>query len=181
MRKMIKYLLAALALAACDSKREDCSLLSSGQLTLWPVNASFKLPAYKIADSLSYGKETILTYDIASIDSLITVRASVISLEESPPRPIAWDINQKMVFQKKEVEYGRQVKKLTEEIMDRDSVRIGYLKYLVEQPGEKFYEGRVFFRRGNKAVEIWLFEKYKDEQQNARSVIDCIKNSIELN
>ena len=180
MRKMIKYLLVALALAACSSKRESCSLPSPEQVKLWPVSASFVLPPYRIADSISYGKETILTYNIASIDSLITVRASVLSLEENLSQPIAWDIDQKMLFQKKEVEYGRQVKMLTEEIMKKDSVKIGYLKYLVEQPDKKFYEGRVFFRRGNKAVEIWLFEKYKDEQQNARSGIDCIKNSIEL-
>ncbi len=86
-----------------------------------------------------------------------------------------------MLFQKKEVEYERKTKKLNETIINIGAIKVGYLKYLIEQKDKKFYEGRIFFYTKKKLAEVWVFEKYTNDRQNAHSIVDCIIKSLKLN
>jgi hypothetical protein len=58
------------------------------------------------------------------------------------------------------------------------TIKVGYLKYLDKTRGR--YEGRIFFYRDKKFVDIWLFEKFIEESQNKGSVIDCIFEKMEI-
>jgi hypothetical protein len=95
--KICIYLLATLTFSGCDFNRENCNLKSYKEIRLWPVNVSLKLPAYRIVDSLKFGNETILSYNIKSIDSSLDAIALVSSSDEV--RPVALNLNQQMVVQ----------------------------------------------------------------------------------
>lgn len=176
MKKIYIYILTALAFAGCNFNRENCNLENYQQIKLWPVNVSLKLPAYRIVDSLKLGQETILSYNIKSIDGTLDATALVSSGEEE--RPTDLSLNQQMVFQKKEIEFGRHAQKLEEQIINIGTTKVGILKYLIELNGKRFYEGRIFFYRGKNLVQIWLFENHVSEQGNIHSVIDCVTQSI---
>jgi hypothetical protein len=166
-------------LLSCGIKKAECQIRDFKEVNLWPVNASLKLPPFRIVDSMSFDKKTILSYNIKSLDSLIDVVAFVESHEEYLPADL--DIDQQMLFQKKEVEYGRKAQKLKEEFVNIGIVKVGYLKYFIDQKDKKFYEGRLLFYRGKKLVIIWLFEKYANDEQNTHSIIDSIAGSLQLN
>lgn len=59
--------------------------------------------------------------------------------------------------------------------------RVGYLQYLVEQRDKSSYEGRIYFYKDKKLITLWLLEKYGNEEQKDRFLIDCILESISMN
>ena len=150
------------------------------ELNLYPVSSTLRMPDYKVTDSIRYDAQTILNYTIKSVDSLLNMNCFIKSYENDPDAKL--DIIATMMFQKQEVEFNRDTLKLLRETFENiDTVKIGYLKYLIETPTEKFYESRIFFYRGRKIVVLWLFEKYQTHIQDESSVIDCILQSIKLN
>jgi hypothetical protein len=177
--KIYIYLLTTIAFSCCNANRENCNLKGYMEIKLRPVNVSLKLPAYRIVDSLRFGKETVLSYNIKSIDSTVDAIA-LVSSDYDEEAVTDTNLNQRMYFQKKTVEFGRQAQKLEEKIVDIDTIKVGFLKYLINLKGKTFYEGRIFFYRGGNLVQIWLFEEHVSEQHNLHSAIDCIVQSIIL-
>lgn len=130
-------------------------------------------------DSTRYDTQTILSYTIKSTDSLFSMNCFIKSYENDPDAKI--NINAVKMFQKQQAEFNREsIKLLTDTITNIDTIKIGYLKYLVQTPAEKFYEARIFFFKGQKLVTIWLFEKYQDETQDKSSLVDCVQSTIKL-
>ena len=162
----------------CNSQKSNCEQSNSEELKLWPINASFKLPPYLITDSTKFGKETILNYNIKSIDSSLNVIASIKNYENPPPAQ--FDLKQHMLFAKQEIQFNRKVDKLTETFKDIDTLRAGYLKYMVEQKDKKSYEGRIFFYKDKKLVELWLFENYNEDKDKEHLIMDCVLQSIKF-
>ncbi len=128
---------------------------------------------------MRYDIQTVLSYTVNTSDSVLGMNCYIKSYENDS---IAlFDIKTLMHFQRQEVEFGRDsLRQITETIKDIDSVKVGYLKYIVQQPTENLYEGRIFFYRGRKLVTLWLFEKYRNEKKNGQSIIDCILDNIKF-
>ena len=147
-------------------------------LRLKPVNIDIGLPAYKIVDSSRYGDgRTILNYKIMSKDSLL--QAIVFIDDYKDYTTSQQNLERIAAMQKEEVESGQNTQKLiVQSISEINNVKVGYLKYIVEQTEKKFYAGRIFFYRENKLVVIWLFEEYRNDDQNNYSICDCILQSI---
>ena len=178
--KLIKYtIVSSILLLSCNSKKIDCKQNNFKSLKLWPVNTDLLLPEYKLVDTIKYGTETLLTYNIKSVGSLININAFVISHENDNPAGL--DINHIMVVQKQEIESGQNSKKLLMETFKNvDNIKIGYLKYIVEQANKKFYAGRIFFYKDKKLVILWLFEKYDENEDEEHLTMDCILQSIKF-
>jgi hypothetical protein len=173
------WIVALLPLLSFCSSKIDCDISSFRDLTLHPIHCSLRIPAYRIIDSVRYDLQTILSYNIKTSDSLVSINCFIKSYEND--RNALFNIFQEMAFQKQEAEFGRDsLKKLTETYIEVDSIKVGYLKYLVQNSTEKFYEGRIFFYKNKQLVTIWLFEKYRDEKWNSQSVIDCILGSLKF-
>ncbi len=179
----IRYIICisfSIYLLSCHSKEQHCEVSTYQILNLYPVDIFLKLPKYQIIDTTRRDPHTILNYTIQSLDSLISMNCFVISYGNDPYA--RFDIASLMESQRHEVEFNRNSPKLlSEKINVIDTLKVGYLKYLVQMPEEKFYEGRIFFYKEKKLVTIWLFEKYMNESQNEQSVIDCIANNMALN
>lgn len=163
---------------ACGSERQSCDVNNLQELNLYPVQCIIKLPAYKIVDSMRYDDKTILSYDLKSFDSSISANCFIKSyVKDSSAMP---DIQAVKDFQKQEVEFGRDsVRKITEEFKIIEGLKVGYLKYLVTKPEEKFYEGRIFFYKGKMLVTLWIFERTQSEEPR-QSTTDCIVQSLKI-
>jgi hypothetical protein len=173
------FIIVLMALLSCNSKKEICRIANFQDVNLYPVDVILRMPPYRILDSMRFDTQTLLNYKIITIDtaleSYILIKSYVNNPEALP------DIEHVISSQKHEVEFGRDsAKLLTETFRNIDSTKIGYLKYLVTQPQEKFYEGRIFFFRGKKLITLWLFEKKTNTKKDKQSVIDCILENIQL-
>lgn len=158
---------------------ENCDITSFSALELYPVRCSIKLPNYSFIDSSTYDKRTILNYSIKSRDSVLDMNCFVKSYENYPY--VLPNISLIKKFEKQEAEFNRKnIKLLVDTTLIKAGVEIGYLKYFVSTPIESFYEGRVFFYRDKKLVNLWLFEKYLNDSGNKCSLIDCILNNIKM-
>ncbi|WP_315824071.1 hypothetical protein [Paraflavitalea speifideaquila] len=124
-----------------------CEISNFEGLDLKPVHVRIKIPPYQIMDTTKYGSgRTILNYKIKSVDSLLNVVAFIDDYNDYADEQL--DIARITSLQKQEVERGLNNKKLlTETIKEIDSIKVGYIKYLVEQSGDKFYSSRIFFSR----------------------------------
>ncbi len=175
-------IIAMLYLSACNSnaEKEQCDFKNFNDLELTPVKVKIKLPSYTITDSLIYGDgRTILNYKISSKDSLLNAVIFVDDYGKTYNRELS--ITQQLKTQKQEVEFGRdKIMLLKEDIKNFDSIKVGYLKYFIDQGKQKFYEARLFFYKDKKLFVCWLYETYKEEKLNSFSIIDCIEESIEF-
>jgi len=179
MIKAITFIMLSIALLSCNLKKRGCSSAYFENIDLWPVNVTLKVPSYKIVDSTRFGSENILNYRASSTDSTLKMYFTITSYKDI--RPIGIDITHEMSSQKHTSELGWQTTKLIELFKIVDTTKIGCLKYLKEKDGKKIYEGKMFFFRGKQLVEVWLLEKYLNEEQKGNSVIDCIFESVKLN
>jgi hypothetical protein len=151
----------------------------SQTLELKPVSCYFTLPKFSIEDSMRFGKEAILSYKIKFADSTLYMNCFVTS--NGNETDAKFDLVSLKKLQKDEVLFNRNTPKLLiDEIRQINSTNVGYVKYLVNMPGEKFYEGRIFFLKENKVVTIWIFERFKSDSYNHESMIDCIVKSISI-
>jgi hypothetical protein len=164
---------------SCHSGNQECILVNDKVLNLYPVNCLFKLPEFKIDDSTRYDQEEILNYRVKFIDTSLSMNCYVKSYGKRPdaqPDFLSLKENQKL-----EVEFNRQAPRLLIDTINRvSSTDIGYVKYLIDMSGEKFYEGRIFFLKRGNLVTVWLYEKYKSELYNKKSAIDCIVKSMTI-
>jgi hypothetical protein len=176
--RLIVVIAIAMSMFTCNTKRQACDTTNFKELSLYPVNTVLKLPAYIIDDTIRYGDlSNIFEYKVKSTDSSIIVYAGVKSYEQNPDAMP--DINHRMGSQKEQVESGQDSMRLIVETFETiGTTKVGYLKYLDKK--RKRYEGRIFFYRGNKFVDIWLFEGYTNEAKNKQSVIDCVLENIEI-
>lgn len=141
------------------------------------------LPQYKITDSTRYGgNENELTYNVVTQDSVIALSCYVTKY----PTEFGYagfDINRAMKSQKSELIYGiKSPILLSQQITEIDSVKVGYVKYLIETENDKYYEARIFFFRDRRFVNIYITENYSNNTDSASaSVSDCIFKSVALN
>jgi hypothetical protein len=179
--KVSNWSFIALLILACSPKKENCAIDTFADLSLYPVNTNLRLPPYKIVDSLKYGNgETILNYKIKAIDSTVELIAFIYDYTKKSDRE--FDMVHFSSVQKEEVKFGRDsVAILIDTVKDFGEVKVGYLKYLIEQKGKKFFEGRIFFYKENKLSIIWLFEPYREDRASKLSTIDCIFESMQIN
>lgn len=176
-KKIFNSVVGAIFLISCSSRKQNCDIMSLKELTLYPVNAVLKLPPYKVVDTSIFDTQTILNYNIKTVDSSLNLIAFVYSYENEPAA--SFSLNDRMSFQKHEVVYGQDsIKPLIETFPQVGNTKVGYLKYLDEK--RKRYEGRIFFFKDKKLVVLWLFEKYQNQSQDNFSLIDCILENIEL-
>lgn len=160
---------------SCDSEK-NCNISGFHNLSLDTIDCVLKLPKYKIIDSTLYDQQTILSYTIQSTDSSLNMNCFIKYYNNLP------DIDAVKMFQKQEVEFNRDsIRLLVDKVDNIHSVKVGYLKYLIQTPADKFYEARIFFYKKEKLITIWLFEKYQNEMQNKSSLVDCIFNNIKMN
>ncbi len=162
----------------CNTKKQTCDSVNYKELNLKPVNTVLKLPNYIVTDTVKYGDvDNIFEYKVKSIDSSFVAYAGVKSYDLKPDAMP--DIIHRMTSQKEQVESGQSTMLLLiETFKNIDGVKVGYLKYLDQKRSR--YEGRIFFYKGKKFVDIWLFEKYNSEKDNSNSTIDCVLGNINI-
>jgi hypothetical protein len=164
---------------SCHHPGTICDMPGSQTLELKPVSAYFTLPKFSIEDSMRFGKEAILSYKIKFADSTLSMNCFVTS--NGNVTDAKFDLASLKKLQKDEVLFNRiSPELLIDEIRQVNSTNIGYVKYLISMPSEKFYEGRIFFLKENKLVTIWIFERFKSDSYNHGSIIDCIVKSISI-
>jgi len=178
MKKNKNYIvLITLLFLSCNPKEQTCDISEFKELNLYPVNAILKLPEYEFIDSIVYDKQTIINYKVKTLDSSLSLTVFIDSYEKDSNSLVA--INQMMVFQKQQVEDGMDsIKLLSDTMLNRDNVSIGFIKYFVQHEDKKYYESRIAFYRGRILVKLWLFEKCADKAKNAISIIDCIFDNM---
>jgi hypothetical protein len=177
MNKIKLLIIVSALLSNCSSSRNKCVHKDFEELDLRVVRVIFKIPPYKIVDTTKYGPgTTILNYSIKSLDSKLDVVVFIDDLKEEYGQ---LDISNIAKVQKHEIESGQNDKKLLkEEYKKSDTLNVGYIKYLVEQPNEKFYASRIFFYKEKRLIVLWLFENISKENSKYSSLSDCILESI---
>jgi hypothetical protein len=176
--KILHLLILALIAFSCASKSNVCDVREFNSLDLYSANASIRLPAYKVTDTIAYGDlSNIFERKVKSFDSSLIVFAGVKSYEKNlDAMP---DIDSRMKSQKEQIEGGQDsIRVLINTFKMIDTVKVGYLKNFDEK--RMRYEGRFFFNRGSKFVDIWLYEKFVKTGDDKKSIIDCIFESIEI-
>ncbi len=174
-----KWIIFLLLIVSCNYKRQILCSEGFKELNLYPVNTTLNIPPFIITDSVIYGgMNKILSYKIKSIDTSFSVYVFI----DNHEKDVSLDLNHIATVQKGEVESGRNSKKIIKELFKNiGDIKVGYLKYFIEQENKKFYAGRVFFYREKKLVVCWFFENYIDEIHNNESVIDCVFENIKIN
>lgn len=180
MKNSITISVLSVLLINCNSKNQECVQEDFKELGLKPVHVSVKIPPYQIVDTAKYGPgRTILNYKIKSLDSLLSIVVFIDDYDDYADEQL--NINRIASLQKQEVESAQNDKKLlTEEIKSIDSLKVGYLKYLVEQPNDKFYSSRIFFYKDKKLIVLWLFDRNVNNKYNYSSVSDCVLKSLKV-
>lgn len=163
---------------SCTPKSQHCNVTDFKELNLEPVNTVLKVPSYVITDTVSYGDiGNFFQRDIQSVDSSFILFAGVKSYEKDPEAMP--DIDHRMGSQKEQVETGQDsMQLLTQTFKTINTTKVGYLKYFDEK--RKRYESRIFFNRGRKFVDVWVFEKYTGNEVNKHTVIDCVFENIRI-
>jgi hypothetical protein len=180
MKKINSFVLIVVFFISCNTEKNYCVYENFNKLNLAVVNTFIEIPPHQITDTLRYGKETDLYYTVKSIDSSITLNAFVTSTDSNNLG--RFDITHVTLTQKQEVENGQNSKKLlSEKYKTVDNVKVGYLKYLIEQSGNTFFEGRIYFYKDKKLVVLWIFEKYEQDTDKNHLTMDCMLESLEFN
>jgi hypothetical protein len=178
MKNAIIISVLSVLLTNCRTEKQKCARGDFKELDLKSVQISVKIPPYQIVDTTKYGPgRTILNYKITSLDSLLNVVVFIDDYNDYANEQL--NIDGIVSLQKQEVETGQNDKKLlTEVIKDIDSLKVGYLKYLVVQASDKFYASRIFFYKDKKLIVLWLFDRNVNEKLANRSISDCVLESL---
>ncbi len=137
-----------LSAASCNYKEDtNCTILRFANLNLHPVNAILKIPSYKITDTAIWGDgNTILHYDLESLDTYIRVIVSIKDFAIGNVK--ASSLEHIADVQKAEIRFGKDsIIPVIETYKNIDSVKIGYLKYLVHQNGKNIMRQVYFFTK----------------------------------
>lgn len=183
---MNRYIISAIVLVnvlllSCKDNGQYCRQGVFNELVIAPIHVVLKIPSYKILDSVIYGNgRTLLNYRIRTIDSSLDIIVFVDDYKDYNDKERK--IESVMRLQKQEVEsiLESAITLKIEEFKQIDSIKIGYVKYLVEQKKRKFYAGRIFFYRDKKLATIWLFENYVNGGNKSYSEIDCVLKSLKF-
>jgi hypothetical protein len=169
-----------LILSYCRYEKQQCVREDFEELRIEPVHISFMTLPFKIVDTTLYGpSRTMYTRRVQSLDSLLEIFIFVDDYHDYANDQL--DINTVADFQKQEVESGNNAKRLLEEgIKNVNDLKVGYLKYLVEQGNKKFYASRIFFYKDKKLVILWLFDDKVSEKPSSSSVSDCVLGSLRI-
>ncbi|OQP38764.1 hypothetical protein A4H97_18780 [Niastella yeongjuensis] len=171
--------IANVFILSCNDNGGYCQQGVVNDLVIEPVHTVLKIPPYRIYDSvIYYNGRTMLNYKITTIDSSLELILFVDDYKDYSDKQR--DIEHIKKMQKQEVESSLESKitLITERYKQADSIKVGYVKYLIEQKNEKFYSARIFFYRDKRLVTIWLFENFINEKRNLNSEIECILNSL---
>lgn len=172
------FVIIAICLS-CNTGGEKCDRNNLKELKIAAANTILRLPPFVIKDTIKYGgPQIIFRYNVLTIDSSLTLYASVKNYEKDPVA--VFDIDG-LISDTKEslVRETPDLQLVSESFKKMDNIKIGYFKFLNLKRNR--YDGGIFFYRGKRLVQIWIYERVKSENEVGRSLTDCVFENLQIN
>lgn len=167
----------------CKVKDYYCDQQNFNEIDLRPSRTKFSMPSFcQLRDSSIFDnvyKDVLLNYTFSSADSNLFATAEV---ENDKMYKGHFNYQNFYWLNREEVNNWPDTKNtlLRDSSKNLNGVKIGYLKYLVNQKGKDYYEGRIFFIRDDKVTKLWFIEKFDKNTEKNRLMMDCVFESIRL-
>lgn len=184
---MKKYLISITILSAvvinCKTKESTCQAKDFKEIDLKPSRVKFNIPSScQLKDSTIYDnvyKNFLLNYAFSSSDSSLFITADI---QSDKMHKDHFTYQNFYSLNREEVNNWPDSKNTLLKDFSRniDTVKVGYLKYLIKQKDNDHYEGRIFFLREGKIIKLWVVEKIDKNKDKDHLLMDCVFESIKL-
>lgn len=179
---MLYYIMTAFILLGCTPQKNiSCDYSQMKDENIWRINSSIKIPKQCILeDTLMFDRNTLMNHRYRSHGSSLLLFVYVNQDGDFPGEEK--NFNYKSELQRNEIIFGTKTHQLIKDIaVIKNSIKVGYLKYVIEKSDGKFIASKIFFIRDKKVCVVDVYEKYKNEYQEKQSLADCMLESLKMN